>query len=62
MAQSNVVMAFRKRLKKCGYVGVKIRMTGEPGVFLVSAIEPLAGIGVQIEMTDFDMHYSMRMR
>ncbi len=55
MAQSSVVMAFRKRLRKRGYQDVRILRT-KPGVYLVFALEPLAGFGVQREMTEQDMH------
>lgn len=55
MAQSNTVMAFRKRLKKRGYQDIRIELY-KPGVYLVSALEPLAGMGVQREMMEQDMY------
>lgn len=56
MAQSREVMAFRKRLKKRGYQDVRIfSIPRKPGYFLVMALEPLAGMGVQCEMTEIDM-------
>lgn len=54
MAQSNTVMAFRKRLKKRGYERIRIELY-MPGLYLVSALEPLARMGVQLEMTEMDM-------
>lgn len=64
MAQNRIVMAFRKRLKKRGYSGVRIEKlpmpTGKPERYLVQALEPLAGFGVQVEMSLHDMASSMR--
>lgn len=54
MAQSNIVMAFRKRLKKRGYQDIRIELY-KPGFYMVSALEPLARMGVQVEMTEADM-------
>lgn len=59
MAQDVVVMAFRKRLKNRGYICISIKRLSS-GNFLVSAVEPLAGFGVQVEMSIVDMHLSMR--
>ena len=42
MSQSNVIMAFRKRLKKRGYTDISIiRVLGYPDLFTVSATDPL---------------------
>lgn len=64
MAQDVIVMAFRKRLKKRGYTGIRIEKLptppGEVGLYLVQALEPLAGFGVQVEMTLHAMISSMR--
>lgn len=55
MAQSNTVMAFRKRLKKRGYLDIRIERY-KSGIYLVQALEPLAKMGVQLEMTEQDMY------
>ena len=55
MAQSNVIMAFRKRLRKKGYKDIHICLTSS-GSYLIQAIEPLAGFGVQVEMSEIDLY------
>lgn len=55
MAQTAYVMAFRKRLKKCGYQAIRISYI-KAGRYLVEAIEPLGGVGVQVEMVEEDMY------
>lgn len=59
MAQSVVVMAFRKRLKKRGYTEIRIERL-DTGKYMVRALEPLAGFGVQVEMDEIDMAGAMR--
>ena len=46
MAQSKGLMALRLRLMRRGYTGVSIQLT-DGGDYLVEAIEPLGGMGVQ---------------
>lgn len=60
MAQCTVVMAFRKRAKKWGYTDVqiyKVYRNGQwvPGRYEVTAVEPLAGERVRIELDARDM-------
>lgn len=55
MAQSNVVMAFRKRLKSYGYYGISIVYDEKLSIFHVSAFEPLAGEFIKRDCTEFDM-------
>lgn len=55
MAQSNVVMSFRKRLRKRGYRDIRI-LNYRPGRYLVFALEPLSGMGVQRDMDEQDMY------
>jgi len=54
--QGNVVMAFRKRLKKVGYRDISIRQVrnelGVPtGEYSITAIEPLGGISIHTYYT-----------
>lgn len=67
MAQTPIIMAFRKRLGKRGYTGIHISrvLVDEPerGVretYLVEALEPLAGMGVQCVMSEWQMAGAMR--
>lgn len=59
MAQPKEVMALRKRLSKRGYYGISIEILGD-GKWMVRALEPLAGMGVQREMDLEDIHQAMR--
>lgn len=59
MAQDVIVMAFRKRLRLRGYTQISIKQL-RPDLYLVSAVEPLAGFGVQLEMSLFDMRNAIR--
>lgn len=54
MSQDIVVMAFRKRLRLRGYTQISIKQLH------VAAVEPLAGFGVQLEMSLSDMHVAIR--
>lgn len=54
--QSNIVMAFRWRLKKRGYLDVHIKSLGA-GNYFVRALEPLAGFGVQTVMSLSEMNF-----
>lgn len=67
MAQTPIIMAFRKRLGNRGYTGIhigKVLVDGpDRGVreaYLVEALEPLAGVGVQCVMTEWQMAGAMR--
>lgn len=66
MAQPVYIMAFRKRLSKRGYTGIHISrvMVDEDGhrqiKYLVEALEPLAGMGVQCVMTEYQIIAAMR--
>lgn len=46
MAQSKELMALRLRLTRRGYTDVSIEVYGN-GAYMVKAIEPLGGMGVQ---------------
>lgn len=63
--QCPAIMAFRKRLKSFGYLNVSIcqkKVDGKivPGVYVVSAVEPLAGIPVSAEYSVGRMAHSFR--
>lgn len=60
MAQSNVVMAFRKRMKSYGYYGISIVYDEKLNVFHVSAFEPLADQFVKRDCTEVDMNRLFR--
>lgn len=59
MAQLPEIAALRKRLRSHKYYGVQIERYG-PDRWMVKAIEPLAGFGVQREMSLDDIRQSMR--
>lgn len=59
MSQDVVVMAFRKRLRLRGYTQISIKRL-YADLYLVSAVESLAGFGVQVELSLFDMHAAIR--
>lgn len=60
MAQSAVVMAFRKRLKSYGYQDISIIRDVKTGLFTVTACEPLAGQSVALESSEWDLDLKMR--
>ena len=65
--QNNVVMAFRKRMKRYGYRDISIRMarsqSGIPlGQYTVSAVEPLGGVVVQTCYTVSMMHHAFKFK
>lgn len=65
MAQSTSIMSFRKRLGNRGYTGIHISRVlydGQEGPrrYLVEAVEPLAGMGVQCVMTEYQIMAAMR--
>lgn len=59
MAQPKEIMALRKRMSKRGYYGINIEILGN-GKYMVRALEPLAGMGVQREMDLDDIYQAMR--
>lgn len=59
MAQPTEIMALRKRMRKRGYYGISIERQVD-GKYLVKALEPLAGFGVQREMDIDDIRQAMR--
>lgn len=54
--QNNIVMAFRWRLKKRGYLDVHIKCIGA-GNYFIRALEPLAHFGVMTVMSLEEMNY-----
>lgn len=66
MAQSNAIMAFRKRLKGIGYTDISIvylevrsKQVGCQ-IYSVSARDPLAGELVRRECSETEMHHMIR--
>lgn len=57
--QARHVAAFRGRLENRGYTQVHIKQT-KPGIYLVQAVEPLAGVAVQTELRAEEMDEAMR--
>jgi len=65
--QNNVVMAFRKRLKKYGYRDISIRQVrndngATTGEYTVTAVEPLGGTVVHVYYTLMMMHHAFKGR
>ena len=60
MSQPHVVMAFRKRLLAGGYTCVSIKYRPDKFCYLVSAVEPLAGIPVMCELSLERMYLMFR--
>lgn len=59
--QAPIVMAFRKRMKACGYTQIEIyKKRPFNGVYLVSAVEPLVHVRVRADYDHFAMHNSFR--
>lgn len=52
-------MALRKRMTKRGYMAISIELW-DAGKWMVKALEPLAGMGVQRVMDLDDMQQAMR--
>lgn len=55
MAQNNIVMAFRKRMKRFGYHDITIKHikgVKRSDIYQVSAIEPLSGVRVSVVYND----------
>lgn len=59
MAQNNIIMAFRKRLKKRGYRDISIRFK-DSGLYVISAIEPLSEERVRVERGVVFMSHAFR--
>lgn len=60
MAQSNIVKAFRKRLRKREYEEITIRYDSTDGHYFISAVEPLSGERVRTKRTELEMYHMMR--
>ena len=69
MAQSRIIMAFRKRAKSFGYTNISIKYSpfapeaGEKGAintYQVYALEPLAGLPVKVFLTEQEMYHKFR--
>lgn len=56
--QRTIVMAFRKRLKKRGYSEVSIVKIKDSSSYKVKAIEPLAGVFVEVEYSEVEMSHA----
>lgn len=66
MAQSTIIMAFRKRLKNAGYTGISIVYLAEETAkatqpqYSVTAREPLAGEMVRRQCSEIEMYHMFR--
>lgn len=66
MAQSNTIMAFRKRLKVAGYTDISILYLADETAkatqpqYRVTAREPLAGETVRRQCSEIEMHHMFR--
>ena len=61
MAQSPTVMAFRKRCASYGYTQIRIyRLLEYLDTYEVSAVEPLGGIRIKVQLTIAQMHHLFR--
>lgn len=60
MAQSIVIMAFRKRLKKRGYSDISICWHEKKKLYKVTAVDPLAGKPVTAYRSEDWMAHAMR--
>jgi hypothetical protein len=58
--QSVAIMAFRKRLKKRGYVSISIKRKKESQSYIVKAVEPLGRLNVCCEYTVEGMYHAFR--
>lgn len=58
--QSNVVMAFRKRLKKRGYTDISIKYNKEKAIYNIKAIEPLGHLCICADYSIIAMHHSFK--
>lgn len=66
MSQSNIIMAFRKRLKGAGYTSISILYLAEETAkatqpqYSVMAREPLAGEMVRRQCSEIEMYHMFR--
>lgn len=60
MAQSNIIMAFRKRLKSYGYTEISIKFDSKKGIYQVEGVEPLGGNRVMRGMSEIEMYHLFR--
>lgn len=58
--QNNIVMAFRKRLKKRGYENISIYKYPRGNIYDIRAIEPLGGTPVKVDRSLEWMYHSFR--
>ncbi len=59
--QNSIVMAFRKRMKSCGYTEISIyKLRPFNGYYLVTAVEPLSHMKVSAKFDHFDMNAAFR--
>jgi hypothetical protein len=58
--QNHVVMAFRKRMKKCGYTQISIIKHTSPNNYAVTAVEPLAGKTIKVVSHLGTMHHAFK--
>ena len=68
MAQSTIIMAFRKRAKSFGYTNISIKRSSGSirvgkhiiNVYQVFALEPLGGLPVKVSLTEDEMYRKFR--
>ena len=61
MSQSNITMAFRKRLKKFKYEDIHIKLIDrDKNVYNVVAIEPLSKSKVSVSLSESEMYTMLR--
>ena len=69
MAQSRIIMAFRKRAKSFGYTNISIKYSpfapearGKNTIktYQVYALEPLGGLPVKVFLTEQEMYHKFR--
>lgn len=60
MAQSVVIMAFRKRLKKRGYTDISICWNAKKKLYQITAVDPLASKPVKAYRSESWMAFAMR--
>lgn len=65
MPQEREVMAFRKRLKSAGYTNIRIFrddswVNRDRDLYIVSAVEPLAGQTVRVTLSGVQMYHAFR--
>lgn len=58
--QDNVVMAFRKRLKKRGYTDISIKYNKKKDIYNIKAIEPLGHLCICVDYSITAMYDSFR--